>query len=555
MERDYTVTDKRTCRVERQQQQFRASGLLASLVFALSGTLRTSVALIGALLLVWGCDSGSEAPDTIVTESGPVRGIHTRAVDEYLGMPYAAAPVGELRWKPPQPHGPWQGVLEAFNFGSECTQPGSSPGTTAGSENCLFLNVYRPHPARGAIPPRQLPVMVWIHGGGLTILSGAFDVPPALLEGGDVIVVSMNYRLGVLGFFAHPALDAEGHLNANYGLMDQQLALQWVSSNIAAFGGDPHRVTIFGTSAGALSVYSHLASPTAAGLFHRAIAQSGSYAGLVNYEKLIVPLAEAETTGVAFANKFDCATPSCLRAIPVTALVAAQPNGNSYPIVDGAVLKERPGAAFANGQFNRVPVIAGNSHDDYRFVSAVEYDFGPGPLTPAEYPGAVARMLRLPPSDPFVTTVLNQYPLSSYNDSAPIALGAAGTDHDFACPALSGNRSLARWVPTYGYEFNDPHAPSFFDRPVSFPLGAYHSAEVLYLLDTHRLNAEQLRLSSVWIRYWTTFAAKGDPNSLGAPVWPLFDPATEEMQSMKPPAPAAESGFATDHKCSFWLPG
>ena len=121
--------------------------------------------------------------------------------------------------------------------------------------------------------------MVWIHGGGLTILSGAFDRPPALLEGGDVIVVSMNYRLGVLGFFAHPALDAEGHLNANYGLMDQQFALGWVRRNIAAFGGDPNRITIFGTSAGALSVYSHLASPTAAELFHRAIAQSGSYEG------------------------------------------------------------------------------------------------------------------------------------------------------------------------------------------------------------------------------------------------------------------------------------
>jgi para-nitrobenzyl esterase len=158
------------------------------------------------------------------------------------------------------------GVLEALNFGSECTQPGSSPEKTTGSENCLFLNVYRPHRRSGKNCPRHLPVMVWIHGGALTILSGAFDVPPALLEGGNVIVVSMNYRLGVLGFLAHPALDAEGHLNANYGLMDQQFALRWVRSNIAEFGGDTHRITSFGTSAGALSVYSHLASPTAAGL-------------------------------------------------------------------------------------------------------------------------------------------------------------------------------------------------------------------------------------------------------------------------------------------------
>ncbi len=520
---------------------------------SLSGTLSGCAALIGMLLLVGGCGSGSGPTDTIMTESGPVRGMQAGAVDEYLGIPYAAAPVGELRWLPPRPHGPWRGVLEAFDFGSECTQPGSSPDEIAGSEDCLFLNVYRPHRGPGENPPRHLPVMVWIHGGGLTILSGAFDVPPALLEDGNVIVVSMNYRLGVLGFFAHPALDAEGHLNANYGLMDQQFALRWVRSNIAGFGGDPDRITIFGTSAGALSVYSHLASPTAAGLFHGAIAQSGSYEGLVSYQKSIVPISEAETAGVAFANTLGCSTAACLRAVPAAQLGLAEP-GNSYPILDGAVLTQTPGAAFASGQFNRVPVIAGTSHDDYRFVVAVDYDFGPGPLTPAEYPGAVARMLELPLADPFVTTVLNQYPLSNYNDSASIALGAAGTDRVFACPALSGDLSLAQWVPTYAYELNDEHAPSFFDRPVSFPLGAYHSSEVLYLLDTHLLNAEQLQLSSAWIRYWTTFAASGDPNSPGAPEWPLFGAAAERIQSMKPPAPASEVGFAADHMCSFWLP-
>ena len=484
-----------------------------------------------------------------MTESGPVRGIHTGAVDAYLGIPYAAAPLGELRWLPPRPHGPWRGILEAVDFGSACTQPGSSPGEIAGSEDCLFLDVYRPHHRS----EEDLPVMLWIHGGALTILSGAFAVPPALLEGEDVIVVSINYRLGVLGFFAHPALDAEGHLNANYGLMDQQFALGWVRSNITAFGGDPDRITIFGTSAGALSVYSQLVSPTAAGLFHRAIAQSGSYEGLVSYERSIVPIAEAEAAGVAFANELGCATAACLRAVPAARLVAAEPS-NTYPILDGAVLPRTPGAAFASGEFNRVPVIAGTSHDDYRFVVAIEYNFGPGPLTPAEYPGAVARMLELPPADPFVATVLDQYPLSNYDGSAPIALGAAGTDRVFACPALSGDLSLARWVPTYAYEFNDEHAPSFFDRPVSFPLGAYHSSETLYLLDTRLLDAEQLRLSRAWIRYWTSFAASGDPNSPGAPDWPPFDAATEQMQSMKPPEPVSESGFAADHLCSFWLP-
>lgn len=508
--------------------------------------------LIGMLLLGAGCGSDCAPSDTVMTESGPVRGMQTGAVDAYLGIPYAAAPVGQRRWLPPQAYGGWPGVLEAFNFGSECTQPGSSPGEVAGSEDCLFLNVYRPHRRAGETPPRNLPVMVWIHGGALTLLSGAFAVPPAILEDGNVIVVSMNYRLGVLGFFAHPGLDSEGHLNANYGLMDQQFALRWVRDNIAAFGGDPDRVTIFGTSAGALSVYSHLASATAAGLFDAAIAQSGSYQGQVDYQTAIVPIAEAQTAGVAFADALGCSTAACLRAIPAEQLGADEP-GNSYPILDGVMLTQTPGAAFASGQFNRVPVIAGTSHDDYRFVVAIDYDFGPGPLTAPEYPGAVARMLELPPTDPFVATVLDEYPLSNYGGSAPIALGAAGTDRIFACPAISSDLSLARWVPTYAYEFNDEHAPSFFDRPVSFPLGAYHSSEVLYLLDTHLLNAEQLELSRAWIRYWTTFAANGNPNAPGLPAWPLFD-AAREMQSMKPPAPFTESGFAADHKCSFWLP-
>ncbi len=512
------------------------------------------VFLIGMQSLGCGSSSGPVPAATVVTESGAVQGIRTGAVDAYLGIPYAAAPVGELRWRPPRSPDPWRGVREVSSFGSDCAQPASSPpGTMAGDEDCLFLNVYRPHAGQEENSSRQLPVMVWIHGGGLTILSGAFDAPPALLKDRNVIVVSMNYRLGFLGFFAHPALDSETLLEANYGLMDQQFALRWVQRNIAAFGGDPNRVTIFGTSAGALSVYSHLASPTASGLFHRGIAQSGSYEGLVSYEKSIVPIAEAEAAGVAFGEELGCSTAACLRAVPAARIVEAEP-GNSYPILDGTVLARTPGAAFASGEFNRVPVIAGTSHDDYRFVVAIDYDFGPGPLNPAEYPGAVARMLGLPPADPFVATVLDQYPLSHYGGSAPIALGAAGTDRVFACPALSGNLSLARWVPTYAYEFDDENAPSFFDRPVSFPLGAYHSSEVLYLLNTHLLNTEQLELSDAWIRYWTTFAANGDPNSPGAPDWPPFDAAARDVQAMRPPLPASGSGFAADHMCAFWLP-
>ena len=212
--------------------------------------------------------AGAPAGSPVITEDGPVRGTSVFGVLEYLGIPYAAPPVGKLRWMPPQPHGMWSGVFDANTFGNFCTQP-NGPGGTVGAEDCLTLNVFTPAQIRA-----PLPVMVWIHGGGL-VTGGSFLYDPSpLVTQGNLIVVTINYRLGYLGFFAHPAIDAEGHLNGDYGLMDQQFALQWVQRNIAAFGGNPDRVTVSGESAGGQSVYSNLASPTAKGLFQRAIAES-----------------------------------------------------------------------------------------------------------------------------------------------------------------------------------------------------------------------------------------------------------------------------------------
>jgi len=518
---------------------------------------RLGAILIGVVLLSFGAKASDVAPTHVVmTDNGPVRGVETQSLDEFLGIPYAAPPVGKLRWKPPRAHDRWTKPLSVVAFGNECTQPGSSAGEVAGSEDCLFLNIFRPHQQKGQKPPKHLPVIVYIHGGGLRILSGNFDnVTPALLQNGNVIVASMNYRLGTLGFFSHPALDDEGHLNGNYGLMDQQFALKWLRRNIAAFGGDPHRITIFGTSAGALSVYSQLASPTAAGLFQRAIAVSGSYeGGFTRYQQSIVPIATAEGDGESFAAKFGCITARCLREIPAAQIVLAQQRGDFFPVIDGIVLRQTPGAAFASGQFNQVPVISGTSHDDYRFVVAIQFDFGSGPLTEAGYPAAIAGLLDLPETHPFVNLVNSLYPLSNYDNNASIALGAVGTDRVFACPALSAHESLARWVPTYVYEFNDENAPSFFDRPVSFPLGAYHTVEILYLLRTDQLDPDQHQLSDIMINYWTQFAATGDPNSADVPEWPLFDSSNQQIQSMLPPTPQTETGFASDHMCAFWTP-
>jgi para-nitrobenzyl esterase len=491
----------------------------------------------------------------IVTDSGPLKGVVTPQITSYLGIPYAAPPVGTLRWMPPQPFGRWQGVFDATQVGNKC------PQTRAGDENCLVLNVYTPTAAQGK--PDRLPVMVWIHGGGLTGGAGSEFDPTPLVEGGGVIVVTINYRLGVLGFLAHPALDREGHLAGNYGLMDQQFALAWVQRNIAAFGGDTTRVTIFGESAGGLSVYSQLASPRAAGLFQAAIAQSGAYSGFAAYRTTIVPLAVAETTGdaatlsgTALADAVGCRsqTAECLRSVAATMLVDKQ--RVIYPFIDGTLLTETPGAAFASGDFNRVPVMTGTTHDEYRYFVARDFNLNSdvGPITNAQYPAALTTVF----GAALATSVLAQYPLPSNPpaDAASLALGAAGTDGYFACTARRAMQGLAPYVTTYAYEFNDTNAPSPEIPAVNFPLGAFHSSDVQYLFNRLGVPAPftpaQTRLSQAMIDYWIHFATTGDPNSTSQPVWTPYHPATDLRLSLTTPQEAVESTFATDHRCAFW---
>lgn len=510
------------------------------------------------------------ATPAIVTESGPLKGIEGPGIDQFLGIPYAAAPVGSLRWLPPRPAAHFKGVFQATQFGSACTQPGFLGGPPRGSEDCLVLNVYAPHQKKSEDRHQGLAVMVWIHGGAFVIGAGSDYDPTPLVENGNVIVVTINYRLGFLGFFAHPALDAEGHLNANYGLMDQQFALKWVRRNIGAFGGDHKRVTIFGESAGGFSVFSNLASPTAAGLFQGGISESGAYAHFQNYLDAIsvVPLATAETVGTPFvpaatalAASVGCGsqTAQCLRATSAATLVGAEP-GFVFPIIDGSVLTQTLDSAFASGAFNRVPVISGTNHDEWRLFVALQYDLARTPLTDAGYPSAVAAFFGLPVMDPFVQLVLALYPLSNYPPppgyfvSAPLALGALGTDEFFVCPSRNADLSLSKYVPLYTYEFNDKTAPSSFP-PLSFPLGDAHFIEVQYLFNSGAtFTSDQQELSATMIGYWTHFAKTGNPNSEDAPMWSRYA-AGGSFESLVAPTPVAESdaSFDTDHKCSgFW---
>ena len=503
-----------------------------------------------------------------VTRSGLVAGSTTPSgINEFLGIPYAAPPVGTSRWTPPKPYGLFPGFLwQATQFGSECTQPGG-----IGSEDCLFLNVYtpasQPRANEANLRVQGLPVMFWIHGGSLIRGAGNSYDPKRLVQNG-VIVVTINYRLGYLGFFAHPAMDAEGHLNGNYGLMDQQLALKWVRDNIAGFGGNPDRITIFGQSAGGQSVYSQLASPLAAGLFRRAIAESGSYVSFQDYFNFIVPLATAETTGTmgvpsgtAISDAVGCIsqTASCLRAVSASAFVAIEP-ATLYPFIDGALLPQALGAAFSSGQFNRVPVLTGTNHDEWRYFVALQYDLAGNPiLTAAQYATATAALS----GTALQPTVLALYPYANYPTGGE-ALGASGTDGIFSCPARNAIRSLSNFVTTYAYEFNDENAPppqSAFGGSLTFPLGAYHTAELQYLfadtsffgLPIGPLSPSQQLLSDAMISYWTQFAKTGNPNSSEQPAWSPYSTTADNFQSLMPPTPAPESSFDADHRCStFW---
>ncbi len=490
--------------------------------------------------------AAARAAPTAATEDGTVTGKVAEGMNEFLGIRYAAPPVGALRWQPPQPPARAQFSHRAVSFGPHCSQPASAFGIASTSEDCLYLNVYTPSAAR-PVNAAALPVMVWIHGGAL-VTGESDDYDPAALVGTGVIVVTINYRLGYLGFLASAGLDAEGHVAANYGLQDQQFALDWVRRNIGGFGGDPARVTIFGESAGGLSVLSHLISPTAYGLFSRAIVESGAYA-------LTLPsLAAAEASGNDVATRLGCATSdaACLRAQPVSAILAAQANvGTSITtIVDGTTVPSSINTALKSGQFNRVPLLNGSNHDEYRlFLTAFAN------LTAAQYPAALAGVF----DAALVPKILAKYPVGNYAQPV-LAAAAVVTDETFACTARQVDRWASRYVPVYAYEFNDENAPEYSLPPTTYPYGAAHAIELQFLFKlpelpgTPPLSKAETRLSTTMVKYWTDFARSTSPNRGALPFWEPYASGADSLQSLLPPVPAPEDGFAADHKCAFWKP-
>ena len=512
----------------------------------------------GAALLLSQGARAAEAPQVTLAQ-GKLTGIADGSVARYLGVRYGQAPVGDLRWKPPVPVAPAAASADATKPGAACAQGPSPWGSPSTSEDCLFLNITVPAGPAGFW--QRKPVMVFFHGGGFTGGAGAVYDPAALVAENDVIVVTVNYRLGALGFLAHPALDAEDHVVANYGLLDQQESLRWVRDNIAPFGGDPSNVTVFGKSAGAIAIDTHLASPLAAGLFQRAIVESGAPAD----ETLSV----AEDQGTALAAKVGCpadaspAAAACLRKVPADKLVAAQATPIAT-IIDGKLLPQSIGEALASGHYNRVPVLNGTNHDEGNLIAAFMFDLSGAPLKAADYDKAVGGIGGFIPRvgypESAVASVAQAYAPAKYTVPG-LAAAQVITDGVIACPAFETDKVLAGFSPTYAYELADPDAPSVVAGPVSFPYHAGHFSELQYLFDlsaitrpgTPAMTDAQKALAKQMRAYWAAFARNGDPNGSGLPAWPRFDAAKGgPVQSLNTPQSASTMDFAAEHQCVFW---
>ncbi|MCV7416343.1 carboxylesterase/lipase family protein [Mycolicibacterium litorale] len=486
-------------------------------------------------------------PAVVHTASGALRG--TVAADHRLfaGIPYAAPPVGPLRFRPPEAAPAWQGERQATRSGPRCLQdPGSDPEFGRQTdEDCLTLDIWTP-----PVSDEKRPVMVWIHGGAFVNGSGAIYDARWLAARGDIVVVSINYRLGTVGFLAHPALGAPGDVG-NYGLADQQAALRWVRDHIADFGGDPHRVTVAGESAGGMSVCDHLVAPGSAGLFQAAIIQSAPC-------QAQAPLPVAEQRSLDYAAGVGCPDPAtaaaCLRALPADKLrkpvwfVGIGADDLTGPVTGTAALPVDPVRAIADGKAARVPVMIGTNRDEFTLFVALRYLQQGDRYTPDQYPGLLADTF-----GPDAAQVAARYPIDRYG-SVALAYSAAVTDGEFACVADRMAADLARDTPVYAYEFNDRQAPTPEPlRTLPFPVGASHSLELRYLFDVGGappLSPEQQTLSEAMIDYWSAFVTEGVPSAGDAPDWPQFGDGS--YLSLQPDGSRVTTGFAEEHECAFW---
>ena len=530
--------------------------------------LQTASAGISAVLIALAVSSVEVTPQSVsclvTTANGDVQGTATGSSCTFLGIPFAAPPLGALRWKPPQPAAPWAPAPLVADTARQCPQinPAGST-TTVGTEDCLKLNIWTPNPA----PATPAPVIFWIH-------TGAFQAANANLADSrgqnlagrtGAIVVAAGYRHGPFGFLGHSALTAEDPAypsSGNYGLLDQRAALVWVRDHIAAFGGDPHNVTIAGQSAGGHSVSLHLVSPGSAGLFTRAIMQS-SYAS-----QRWTTLAEAEALGHTFAANAGCTDPAqvltCMRNMTPAQVLLAFGNGQQQfaetprvdwnPVVDGLDIPDQPRTLYETGAFNHVPLIIGATRDEGWIY--VDRSF-PGGLTAAQYENAVATEFGVLDAP----SILARYPVTDF-PSPKHALSQLAGDVELICEARRVARLVERTgTPVYMYSFEREVGPVTGDQVIhgldrNFVFGTNFGPP----LPTYALNADDLALFGAISGYWTRFAAAGDPNTDDETVvrWPRFRHPTGQGRGSDKYIvldwPVREAKRLREAQCDFWEP-
>ncbi len=471
--------------------------------------------------------------DAVQTDAGMVQGVEADGLIVYKGIPFAAPPVGDLRWREPRPVRPWKGVRTADAFAAACMQTGvSMPGETPPtvSEDCLYLNVWTP--AGNAHAHRA--VMVWIYGGGF--FNGSASMPlywGDMLARKGVVVVTFGYRVGPFGFLAHPELTAElpHHSSGNYGFMDQVAALEWVKRNIGSFGGDPARVTIAGQSAGAASVSLLMASPRAAGLFEGAIAESGGM-----FEPLqLAPdyfLAKAEQEGKAYAASVGASSLAQLRTLPADALLKGNAGAISHPVIEPYVLPQSPYDAFVSGKENDVPILVGSNADEARSLIP-DLD----KVKASTFAADIAkRWGPLPPQ------LLAAYPYTTDEEARQARLGFErdlrfGWD-DWAWARLEAAEGHSR---VFYYHF--AHKPPFPAGSVYDSWGPSHFSELWYIFDhlgqePWAWTAADRKLADTMSSYWANFVKTGNPNGKGLPQWPEFTTANANVLYLDDPISA-----------------
>ncbi len=492
-------------------------------------------------LFITGCDDTKTKKYTPLTaqvevEQGMVEGTVEDSLTVFKGIPFAQPPIGDLRWRTPQPANKWEGIKKTKEYAPAPIQ-GNDP--TGKSEDCLYLNVWTP--AKSS--EDKIPVLVWIYGGGFSY--GSTSEPAydgAALAKKGVVLVSIAYRVGQLGFLAHPELSAENPENTsgNYGLLDMIAGLQWVKDNIAAFGGDPNKVTIFGESAGGIAVSMLSASPLAKGLFHGAISQSGGSFGPTRLTTFpgenMKTLAMAEKDGLKFAEKAGDTSLAGLRKIPADKLPMEMGMGGAWPIVDGWVIPDDQYKLYEAGKFNDTPILVGyNSDEGASFTRTKD---------PKEYISSVEERY-----GPYADSLLKAYPVDS--TTVPKTARDLSRDAAFGWPTWSWARLQAKKGKSkVFYYYFDQHPDHPEDSP-NYGYGSPHGQEVAYVFENlDASNPEttktDLGISDLMGTYWTNFAKYGDPNGEGVPKWPAFSDENPEVMYFNKtaytgPVPSAES--------------